>query len=78
MTASQLAMARVFSGRILKNSVIVALIVGTILNGINQGDVIHAGGAMNVWKVVLTYAVPFFVASYGAYNAMKQRDSMQS
>ena len=65
--------AQVFSGDILKKSLIVALFVGTILNAINQGDAILAGGSITAWKILLTYAVPFFVASYGAYNAMKQR-----
>jgi len=63
---------QVFSGRILKKSFIVAVIVGTILNAINQGDAILAGQQVIAWKVMLTYCVPFFVASYGAYNAMSQ------
>lgn len=65
---------QVFSGDILKSSLIVALIVGTILNAINQGDVILAGSDFVLWKILLTFSVPFFVASYGAYNAIKQRD----
>ena len=73
MNRPQSVVAQVFSGRILKNSLIVALIVGTILNAINQGDAILAGSPITVWKILLTYSVPFFVASYGAYNAMAQR-----
>ena len=65
--------SRVFSGDILKKSLIVALIVGTVLNIINQGDAIFAHEPVTMWKILLTYAVPFFVASYGAYNAMMQR-----
>lgn len=67
-----LILKQVFSGRILKKSFIVAVIVGTILNAINQGDAIFAGQQVIAWKVMLTYCVPFFVASYGAYNAMSQ------
>ena len=46
----------------------VALVVGTILNLINQGDVIFTGGPVNVAKMVLTFAVPYCVATYGAVS----------
>lgn len=59
----------VFSGRILKQSLVVAVVVGTILNIINQGDAFLVG-ELNVLKALLTYAVPFFVASFGAYSAI--------
>ncbi len=72
MTEHQSILAQVFSGAILKNSIIVAVVVGVILNAINQGDAVLAGGPLNWWKIVLTFAVPFCVASYGAYNAMCQ------
>ena len=51
-----------------KRSLIVALIVGTILNLINQGDVLFGGGRLNVWKLILTFAVPYAVATYGAVS----------
>ena len=46
----------------------VAAIVGTVLVGISQGDVIVHGlwPAPLLWKVPLTYAVPFAVATIGA------------
>ena len=47
----------------------VAAVVGTVLNAINQGDVILAGGEPNWLKIALTYCVPFCVATYGAYCA---------
>ena len=46
-----------------------ALIVGTILTAINQGDVILAGESPNHLKAVLTYLVPYCVATYGAVTA---------
>lgn len=49
----------------------VAVIVGTILVGINQGDVILAGAAPNMPKVILTYIVPYCVATYGAVTAKR-------
>ena len=49
-------------------SLVVALIVGTILNLINQGDVFVAGARPNMLKLVLTFAVPYVVATYGAVS----------
>lgn len=47
----------------------VALVVGTILNLINQGDaLIHMAGVE--WdKVALNYLTPYLVASYSAARA---------
>ncbi|MEQ9639391.1 MAG: nitrate/nitrite transporter NrtS [Alphaproteobacteria bacterium] len=49
----------------------VALLVGTILLAINQGDVILAGEWPNLWKAGLTYLVPYGVATYGAVTAKR-------
>ena len=47
----------------------VSLVVGTILNLINQGDaLIHLAGVQ--WgKFALNYATPYLVASYSAARA---------
>ena len=52
----------------LRRSLAVALVVGTILTMLNQGDTIFAGNWQNAlyWKIPLTYCVPFCVATYGA------------
>ena len=42
----------------------VSLLVGTLLVAINQGDVLLAGAFPPLWKIVLTYVVPFAVSSY--------------
>ena len=47
----------------------VALIVGTVLNLINQGDAILAMGHVNWIKVALTYCVPYAVCTYGAVSS---------
>ena len=47
-------------------AVIVALCVGTILNVINQFEAIFGDGTLNLFKVGLTYSVPFFVYLLGA------------
>ena len=45
-------------------SFFVALVVGTILNLINQGDALFGDAHLNIIKVILTYAVPYCVATY--------------
>ena len=50
----------------------VALIVGTALNLINQGDALIGHHAVNWLKAGLTYLVPFFVSLHGA--VMSRRD----
>jgi hypothetical protein len=44
----------------------VALVVGTILNLINQGDRLFSGQSPDFTKLTLTYLVPYFVSTYGA------------
>ena len=54
----------------LRRSLVVTVVVGTVLTLLNQGDILFAGnwpGAL-YWKVPLTYCVPFCVASYGALS----------
>jgi hypothetical protein len=51
-----------------RRSFLVALIVGTILNLINQGDTLFGQGHLNLTKVLLTYAVPHCVATFGAVS----------
>jgi hypothetical protein len=46
----------------------VALVVGTILNLINQGDAVFGPGHINFIKFALTYVVPYCVATYGAVS----------
>ena len=52
----------------LKRSAIAAMVVGTILTALNQGDLLLSGHWNNAlyWKIPLTYCVPFLVATYGA------------
>lgn len=53
---------------LLRRSALTALVVGTILVAINQGTVLITGAwpAELIWKIPLTYAVPFCVATWGA------------
>jgi hypothetical protein len=56
------------SNGVPQRSFLVALIVGTILNLINQGDVLLGAAHLNLAKLLLTYAVPYCVATYGAVS----------
>ena len=56
--------------RLLRRNLTVAVVVGTILNLINQLDFLLAGD-VNLTKLALTYCVPFFVATYGSYNSLR-------
>ena len=53
---------------LLRRSFFTALVVGTIITSINQGNVILGGSFPDAlyWKVPLTYCVPFCVATWGA------------
>jgi hypothetical protein len=53
---------------LLRRSLLTALVVGTALTAINQGNIILSGHfpATLYWKIPLTYCVPFCVATWGA------------
>lgn len=51
-----------------RRSLCAALIVGTVLNLINQGDALFVSGQVNLIKLALTFAVPYCVATYGAVS----------
>lgn len=54
------------NGRIARPALKVALVVGTVLNVINNGGRIMAGQAVDPWHLVLNYLVPFCVSAYSA------------
>lgn len=57
-------------GPMLRRSFWTSVVVGTILTAINQGPAIMKGETTTAlaWKVPLTYAVPFCVATWGALS----------
>ena len=57
----------------LRRSSVIAAVVGTVLTAINQGDVLLSGqwSPALAWKLPLTYAVPFIVATLGALGTGK-------
>ena len=56
----------IFSDGTPKRAFLTALVVGTVLTTINHGDTILDGLAPPVWKVLLTYCVPYCVTTWGA------------
>jgi hypothetical protein len=63
-----------FSKGVPKRSALVALLIGSLLNLINQGDALLAGH-VNTLKLLLTYAVPYCVATYGAVSYRLQMEN---
>lgn len=65
------ALRAVLSGAHLRRALVVAVVVGTLLNLINQPEVLLGSAQPQWFKLLLTYCVPFVVASYGAFAALK-------
>lgn len=74
MSSMREALRRTFAGPSVRRSLTVAVIIGTVLNLINQGPEILSGHWPIWWKLILTYFVPFAVASYGSYAAFRSSD----
>lgn len=57
-----------------------ALVVGTILALINHGQQLLAGQFAPAWVVpmLVTYLVPFSVATYGQVKGKRQRDQLRA
>lgn len=55
----------------------VSLVVGTVLNLINSGDALLAGLLPeHVWKIPLTYLVPFLVSWWSSRAERKARAAL--
>jgi len=55
---------------IVKRSLMVSVVVGTILNIINQGDALMGEQSLQIGKCILTFIVPYCVATYGSVVAL--------
>jgi len=55
-----------FAGPILGNSIRIALVVGTILNLVNQYDRVVSGQGIAWWSFAFNYLVPYCVATVSA------------
>jgi hypothetical protein len=56
-----------------KTALMVAIVVGSLLNGINSYDVFLTGNftGRNIMRIVLTYITPFCVSLYSSMKASK-------
>jgi hypothetical protein len=59
-----------------RRSLVVAVVIGSILNLINQGDALMADAPVNLFKLFLTYIVPYCVATYGAVS-LRLKDELR-
>lgn len=60
------------SPAILGNALKVSLIIGSVLNTINQGEAIISGSA-ELGHFALNYMVPFCVAAYSGAQALQKQ-----
>jgi hypothetical protein len=70
----------VFGDGTPKKALLTALVVGSLLITINHGDLIVAGLLPPVWKILLTYCVPYCVTTWGAVigkRAQWRKDSQK-
>ena len=63
MSTWKFACSCALSDGVPRRSLYVALVVGTVLNLINQGDALIGAGSIDWLKVVLTYCVPYAVCT---------------
>jgi len=61
-----------------KKAFFTALVVGTLLIGINHGDLIVQGQMPPIIKVILTYCVPFCVTTWGAITGKRAQWKKQN
>jgi hypothetical protein len=60
---------------VVRTAALTALVVGTVLTLINQGNILVAGEtpAELIWKVPLTYSVPYMVSTWAALRISLRR-----
>jgi hypothetical protein len=61
------------SPSVMRRAVCFALVVGSVLAAINHGDAILDGSltATQVWKIGLTYLVPYTVSTLSSVGALR-------
>ena len=68
-------LVRALSGVFLRRSLVVAAVVGSILNAINQWEAWTDDAPIAWTKLVLTYCVPFCVATYATFTTLAETPS---
>ncbi len=79
-TSIRIFLEYTFEGDTLSRSIKTALVVGSILGAINHGQDILSGQFSWHWVIPLlvTYLVPFSVATFGQVQGKRQRDRLHS
>jgi hypothetical protein len=59
----------------VRRALLTALVVGTILTAINQGDLLAAGDFKQemLWKIPLTFCVPYSVVTFSSLGTARLR-----
>jgi hypothetical protein len=65
-TLRQQALAIALSPAVVRLGLRTSVVVGTVLNLINQGDALFGPAELVPLKLLLTYLVPYAVATYSA------------
>ena len=62
------------SEEVVRRSLKVSVIVGTVLVAINQGDLLLSGAADAdlFWKIPMTYCVPYAVSTFASVDALRR------
>lgn len=61
-----------FCPAILKQSLLTSIIVGSVLNLINQGAVLWGDAQLNVTQLLLTYLVPYCVSTFSGVKTQRR------
>jgi hypothetical protein len=61
------------SPAVVRLAVRTSVLVGSVLNLINQGDALLGSASLDLLKLGLTYVVPYCVATYSATSITLQR-----
>lgn len=62
------ALSLATSDGVPRRAIIVAVVVGSVLNLINQSDAIFGPKAIDWGKLLLTFIVPYLVSTHGAVS----------
>ena len=54
--------------RPVRKALIIAAVVGPLLTVINQWEALSGDGSLSVWKMLLTFVVPFCVSIVSSYD----------
>ncbi|MFA7261720.1 MAG: nitrate/nitrite transporter NrtS [Caulobacter sp.] len=69
------ALSLATSNGVPRRAIVVAVVVGSALNLINQGDALFGPKSVDVGKLLLTFIVPYLVSTHGAVSARMSKES---